>query len=246
LVAGAFLTAAALRVAVAFLETGARLVAGAFLTAAGVLVNVFVTEVRRAVFVAAVAFRAVPTAAFRAVPVTALRAPVAAFLAVPARAVVARPVDFEAALDAVFAGALDATLDAVFDAVRAAAGLVGAFVPRATPNVALPFTTDLNVELGEKRTPLDAAMRTAAPVWGLRPVRAARRVGLKLPNPTTDTFRPAFTSLMIVYTTALTAFSASRLESAAAFTTASTSSDLFTDTLPGELRNSLHQRGFFP
>jgi putative acetyltransferase len=94
----------------------------------------------------------------------------------------------------------------------------------------LPLTTSLKVELAPKRTPLEAAIFTGAPVCGLRPVRAARRVGLKLPKPTTATRRPLLTSLMIVWTNALTASSASRFASEVDLLTASISSDLFTAT----------------
>lgn len=95
---------------------------------------------------------------------------------------------------------------------------------------ALPFSTSLKVVLGPKRTPRDAAMRTGAPVWGFRPMRAARRVGLKLPKPTIETFRPALTSAITALMKALTAASASRLASDVVLLMESISSDLFTAT----------------
>ncbi len=135
-----------------------------------------------------------------------------------------------------FAGALFAT------ALVAAARFAGAFFAelRATraeapvsfgaPNGAFPFSISLNNELAPKLTPLLAEIRTAAPVWGLRPMRAARRVGRKAPNPTIATRRPPFTSLTMVCTVAFTTFSTSRLAIPVVFTTDSTSSDLFTAT----------------
>jgi hypothetical protein len=54
----------------------------------------------------------------------------------------------------------------------------------------LGINADLNAEPVANRTLLDAGMRTAAPVRGFRPVRAARRTGVNVPNPTTVTFRP--------------------------------------------------------
>ena len=61
---------------------------------------------------------------------------------------------------------------------------------------ARPFTTFLKVMPGVNRTLLEAATFTDSPVWGLRPLRAFRWVGLKAPNPVIATLRPAFTSLI--------------------------------------------------
>jgi putative acetyltransferase len=97
---------------------------------------------------------------------------------------------------------------------------------------ALPFTIPFSVLLAEKRTPLAAAIFTGAPVCGLRPMRAPRCVGLKLPNPTTATRRPLRTSLTTVWTNALTASSASRLVNDVALLIASIRSDLFTRCPP--------------
>ena len=62
----------------------------------------------------------------------------------------------------------------------------------------LGVNADLNVEPVANRTPLDAGIGTTAPVRGFRPTREARRVGVNVPNPTTVTFRPDRTSVMIV------------------------------------------------
>jgi len=110
-------------------------------------------------------------------------------------------------------------------------------------NGALPFTTCFRATLGEKLIPLLAGIRTAAPVWGFRPIRAARRVCLKAPKPTRETRRPAFTSLTMVCSMAFTAFSASRFASCAVLLTASISSDLFTAT-SWFVADSPYQRGF--
>jgi hypothetical protein len=95
----------------------------------------------------------------------------------------------------------------------------------------LPFTMPFRVLLAEKRTPFDAAIFTGAPVCGLRPMRAPRCVGLKRPKPTTETRRPERTSLMTVWTTALTAFSASRFVNDVVVLIASIRPDLFTAVL---------------
>jgi len=59
---------------------------------------------------------------------------------------------------------------------------------------AFPLRTSLSIALAANRTPRAGPMLTGAPVWGLRPIRAARRVGLKLPKPATTTRRPERTS----------------------------------------------------
>ena len=218
------LAAGALRAgtrAAATRRTGA-LVAAAFFTGA----------LRAATFVAAAFFTGALVAAtfFTAVFVAATFFTGAFFTAV-----------FVAA--AFFAGALVTAAfftGAFFAAVFVAAAFLvpAAEAGRAPPDTTTlgapsgvrPFMTSLNVELAAKLTPLLAGMRTAAPVCGLRPMRAARRVGRKAPKPTTATRRPAFTSLTTVCTNALTAFSASRLANDVVLLIASTSSDLFTAT----------------
>jgi len=100
-------------------------------------------------------------------------------------------------------------------------------------SVALPLRTSFNIALAANRTPRAAAMLTGAPVCGLRPIRAARRVGLKLPKPATTTRRPDRTSLETTWTSALTASSASRFASDVVLLTAAISPDLFTAPPPG-------------
>jgi hypothetical protein len=97
---------------------------------------------------------------------------------------------------------------------------------------ALPLTTLLSVLLDEKRTALDAAIFTGAPVCGLRPIRAPRCVGLKLPNPTMETRRPARTSLTTERIKALTASCASRVVNDVVLLIASIRPDLFTRCPP--------------
>ncbi|HET9059811.1 MAG TPA: hypothetical protein VFN61_07805 [Acidimicrobiales bacterium] len=103
-----------------------------------------------------------------------------------AREAVARPVDFAAtALEAVAfeAVALEAAaLEAVlFDAVLLAGVALAAADLRDADFLAL--RSALKPVAGLKRMPLEAAIFTGAPVRGLRPVRALRAVGLKLPKP---------------------------------------------------------------
>ena len=108
---------------------------------------------------------------------------------------------FTALLAAVFFAAFFAVvfLAAVFlaGAFRAEAFLAAAFFT-AMDTPSLGVNADLNVEPVANRTPFDAGMRTAAPVRGFRPRRAARAVGVNVPNPTTVTFRPDRTSVTIV------------------------------------------------
>jgi len=110
-------------------------------------------------------------------------------------------------------------------------------------SAARPLTMSLSAPLAANRTPRAAAMRTGAPFCGLRPMRAPRCVGLKLPKPVTTTRRPARTSLATTRTTALTACSASRFASDVVTLTASISSDLFTQPPPRKAI-SLIKEGF--
>jgi hypothetical protein len=101
----------------------------------------------------------------------------------------------------------------------------------------LLFKADLKAEAGANRTLFDAAIFTGAPVCGFRPVRAARDVGVKVPNPKIDTLSPDLVSVITESMKATTAPSALRLSSPALSATESTSSDLFTATswLSGKL-----------
>jgi hypothetical protein len=131
----------------------------------------------------------------------------------------------------VVAGALPTVflVDAFADFLRI---FVAVEVRRGADNDDLPLTTPFSVLLAEKRTDLDAAIFTGAPVCGLRPTRAPRCVGLKLPNPTTDTRRPARNSLMTQYSNALTASSESRFVNVVVLLIASIRPDLFTRCPP--------------
>ena len=113
--------------------------------------------------------------------------------------------------------------------LAAAAFLAGAAFLAAA---ALPrlLSDSLNADAGAKRTPLDAAILTGAPVWGLRPIRAARALGEKVPKPKIATLLPALVSAMTDSVTAATAASACFLSSPVLLATASTSSVLFTGT----------------
>jgi hypothetical protein len=116
-----------------------------------------------------------PTGRAGAFATTALRPVVLAAEALEARAAgaaltalvaVARPVDLAAVA---FAAALTGTAF-----LAGAAFLAAAF---------LLLRSALKPVAGLKRMPLDAAILTGWPVRGLRPVRALRAVGLKLPKP---------------------------------------------------------------
>jgi putative acetyltransferase len=111
-------------------------------------------------------------------------------------------------------------------------------------NADLPFTTLFSVLLAENRTDLEAAIFTGAPVCGLRPTRAPRCVGLKLPNPTTDTRRPARNSLTTLYSNALTASSESRFVNVVVLLIASIRPDLFTRCPPPYSGISSIKEGF--
>jgi len=136
-----------------------------------------------------------------------------------------------------------AFLDVFFSTLDAFLAALGAFdvLPAATKGfnrgrTAFPFKTSFNIALGPNRTPREAAMATGAPVCGLRPIRAPRRVGLKLPKLATTTRRPDLTSLTTAWISALTASSASPLVNDVVLLTVSMSSDLFT-TPPRQMQS---------
>jgi hypothetical protein len=130
---------------------------------------------------------------------------------------------------------LAATLDgltAAFFATVLDDFFAGAFDTFNAGGAALPFRMSLSIPLAAKRTPCVAEMLTGAPVRGLRPIRAPRCVGLKLPKPATTTRRPDRTSFETTWTNAFTASSASRFANDVVFVTASISPDLFTAPPP--------------
>jgi len=88
----------------------------------------------------------------------------------------------------------------------------------------------LKAVAGWNFTVLEAAILTGAPVCGFRPVRAARDVGVKVPNPKIDTLLPVLVSSATGSIRAFTVFSATRLSTPAAAATFSTSSVLFIAT----------------
>ncbi|HXW82325.1 MAG TPA: hypothetical protein VEJ84_22700 [Acidimicrobiales bacterium] len=110
-------------------------------------------------------------------------------------------VDFATAGAAFFAGLPAARVGALVAAATAfrpvvLAGALTAFVARPEDAFAAAFAgaaffeadflvlrSALKPVAGLKRMPLDAAIFTGWPVLGLRPVRALREVGLKLPKP---------------------------------------------------------------
>jgi hypothetical protein len=112
--------------------------------------------------------------------------------------------------------------------LAALAGALAALAGAAFLAAPLAFRAALNGEPGAKRTLLEAAIFTGAPVCGLRPVLAAREVGVKTPNPSNDTLSPLFTVEMMPSSTASTADVAAFFSSDDADATWSMSSDLFT------------------
>jgi hypothetical protein len=92
------------------------------------------------------------------------------------------------------------------------------------------FREDLKAAAGAKRTPLDAAILTGAPVCGLRPIRAALDVGVNVPNPKIETLVPALASAITESTKAETAASACLFSRPAVPATLSMSSVRFTAT----------------
>jgi hypothetical protein len=131
-----------------------------------------------------------------------------------------------------FAAALRATdfLDDAFDAAL--------FAP------ARLFNAVLKAEEGVNFTPFDAAILTGTPVRGLRPVRAARAVGVNVPNPKIDTLLPPLVSDFTALMKASTALSARRLSSPVAPATDSTSSLRFTATSWRAWGSSCNKRCF--
>src|SRR5690606_3071079 len=77
-----------------------------------------------------------------------------------------------------------------------------------------------------------ALILIAAPVCGLRPVRAARLRTEKVPKPTSVTCSPFFRALVTALIMPSTARAAAALEISAALATASISSDLFIIIIP--------------
>lgn len=139
-------------------------------------------------------------------------------------------VDFAAA-DLVAVDLVAAGLAAVVLAgVRVEAALVGgAFLADAfLAGAFLLLSTVLTAVEGWNFTPLEAAILTSAPFCGLRPFRALRAVGLKVPKPKIETFSPDRAAVTTDSVNALTAASACLRSRPAAEATASTSSDLFT------------------
>lgn len=108
------------------------------------------------------------------------------------------------------------------------------------------FRASLKAEAGAKRTAIDAGILTGVLLCGLRPIRAARDLGVNVPNPKTDTFSPDLVSAITVSVNAFTAASACFRSSPVSAATASTSPVLFTATswvrFFGE--DACHQRGF--
>ena len=71
------------------------------------------------------------------------------------------------------------------------------------------FTTSFNALPAVNLGTFFALILISFPVWGLRPVRAARLATLKVPNPTMVTSTHCFSALVIAEKTASTAPAAS-------------------------------------
>ncbi|HLN42553.1 MAG TPA: hypothetical protein VK215_08860 [Acidimicrobiales bacterium] len=190
----------------------------------------FLAGARPAAFLAD--FLAAFLAGARVVFLTGAR-PTTFFVARPAVLVTAFLVEFFVALVATLFVAFFAVFFVAFFAVFFVAFFAGGEGALSSGGDALPFRTSLNVPLAAKRTPRDAETLTGAPVRGLRPMRAPRCVGLKLPKPATTTRRPDRTSFETTWTSAFTASSASRFANDVVLQTASISPDLFTAPPPG-------------
>ena len=78
-----------------------------------------------------------------------------------------------------------------------------------------------------KRGAFDLGMRTEVPVWGFRPVRAARSTLSNVPKPVIETFPPRTTSRTMVSSTASRA-SLAALRLPSRFSSSLTRSALFT------------------
>src|SRR5687767_10711329 len=72
-----------------------------------------------------------------------------------------------------------------------------------------------------------AGMKISRPVWGLRPLRAARDITVNVPNPTSVTLSPLLNASWTLSTSAFSAFSACRLVRSASFDIRVTRSALF-------------------
>jgi hypothetical protein len=116
---------------------------------------------------------------------------------------------------------------AVFLAGLLRVDLLAAAFFTAIDTPSLGFNADLNVEPVANRTAFDAGIGTTAPVRGFRPRRGPRALGMNDPNPTTVTFRPDWTSVMIVSNTPSTTSETVRRDESVASLTARTSCDLF-------------------
>jgi pyrimidine deaminase RibD-like protein len=174
-----------------------------------------------AAVVLAAAFAAVVRAAAFEVAFAAVTREAAAREAAGRAAVAFAAVAFAAVAFAAVALVAGALLVAVFfaAALLSAAFFAGAF---------FELSRTLKALEGWNFTPLDAAILTGSPFWGLRPVRALRAVGLKVPKPKIETFSPERAAATTDSANALTAASACLRSRPAAAATASTSSDLFT------------------
>lgn len=80
---------------------------------------------------------------------------------------------------------------------------------------------------GLNPTVTDAGMCISSPVRGLRPLRDARDLRVKVPNPVIDTAPSFFTPSAIASSTAFTALSAAAREPPSSLATCSTNCDLF-------------------
>ncbi len=176
--------------AVEVFATGAFLAIGATFFAAGA--TFFAAAV--AFFAAAVAFFAAGVAFVAAgvafVAAVAFLATGAAFLAAGAAFFVA-----ETAFVAAFvAGAFDGV--AFFATGAAGFGVAVPSIDTGFAGALRAFRSAFNPMPGVKPIPFDALIRTAAPVWGLRPRRAARSRSLNVPNPVIRTGLPDHTPVV--------------------------------------------------
>src|SRR5919106_492308 len=90
-----------------------------------------------------------------------------------------------------------------------------------------------------------AGMKISRPVWGLRPLRAARDITENVPNPTSVTLSPLLKASWTLSTSAFNAFSASRLVISASLEMRVTRSALFiTASLPSRMCRPLQRRAY--
>ena len=106
-----------------------------------------------------------------------------------------------------------------------------------------PLRSSLSLTPGVKPMPFDALMRTAAPVWGLRPRRACRSRNLNVPNPADHGTPDRHPLVHTSYTTASSAASDCWRFSPVSLLIASMSSVLFTNTSMSWCRSPRHTRG---